>query len=102
LIGETLGRYFGLSADLIRERQRELRNPLVWFREGVRALLLWPVQLLESLGLGSGSRTASLARSSAFQTISGAVAVISFVASVIEILLGWEQTVDAVRGLLGR
>jgi hypothetical protein len=35
LVGETLVRYMGWSADRIGAKQRELRNPIAWLREGV-------------------------------------------------------------------
>ena len=100
LIGEALVRYLGFSADMIHKRQRELKSPLAWLREGVGALLLVPVWLLHSLGVVSITSTRSIAGSALFRVISGIVALVGLAGSLITILLGWDQTIAFVRHLV--
>jgi hypothetical protein len=102
LVGETLVRYMGWSADRIEEKQRELRNPVAWFREGVAALLLVPLWLLRSLGLLSGARSARVADSALFRLLTGLLALIGLVGSIFTIVLGWGAMTEAVSRLLGR
>ncbi len=71
--------------------KRDLRNPIVWFREGVAVILLLPVRLLRSLGLLSESGSASVARSALFRLVAGLVALIGLLASFIELVLGRSQ-----------
>jgi hypothetical protein len=102
IIGETLVRYLGVSSDLIRQKQTELQNPMVWFREGIGGMLLLPVLLFQSLGLTSDSSTASVASSAAFRIVTGVLTLVSLVGSIITIVLGWRQSVAVLRQLFGR
>ena len=102
LVGETLVRYMGWSADRIREKQRELRNPVAWFREGVAAVLLVPLWLFRSLGLLSGTRADRVAASPLFRLITGLVALVGLIGSIFTIVLGWSAMKEVVSRLLGR
>lgn len=102
LVGETLVRYMGWSADRIGEKRRELRNPIAWFRQGVAAVLLVPLWLLRSLGLLSGTRSDRVAASALFRLLTGLVALVGLVGSIVTIVLGWSAMKEVVSGLLGR
>jgi len=91
LIGEALVRYMGLSADSIRKKQQEARNPIARFREGVAAILLLPVWFLQSLGLLSDSGSARVARSALFRVLTGVFALVGLVGSVSTIVSGGAQ-----------
>jgi hypothetical protein len=97
LVAETLVRYMGWSEDLIREKQRDAKNPLVWLREGVSAILLVPVQLLQAFGIGSRFRTASVARSTGFRVAAALVTLVGFVGSIFTIALGWRPMIELPR-----
>jgi hypothetical protein len=102
LVGETLVRYMGWSADRIGEKQRELRNPVGWFREGIAALLLVPLWLFRSLGLLSGTRSDRMAASALFRLLTGLLALIGLVGSIFTIVLGWSAMKEVVSRLFGR
>ena len=97
LVGETLVRYMGWSADRIAIKQRELRNPVVWFREGVATLLLLPVWLLQSLGLLSSSGSGRFASSALFRLLTGVVALLGLLSALVTIILGWRLALEVVR-----
>ena len=100
LVGETLVRYMGWSADQIGNKRRELRNPVVWLREGVAALLLLPVWFLRSLGLLSPSRSGRLARSALFRLLTGVVALLGLLSALVTIILGWRLALEVLRRFL--
>jgi hypothetical protein len=97
LLQETLFRYRGWIDGRIAERRADLRNPIVWLREGVTAVLLVPIALLHSLGM-SGAATASFSESPALRVLAGLVTLIGLVGSVIGIVLDWSD----FTALLGR
>lgn len=94
LVGEALGRFIGWAEDRIQVKAREIRNPVIWFREGVAGLLLLPVWLLQSVGLLSPSGTARFAASPLFRYLTGLVSLLGFIATLIEITLGGENALD--------
>src|SRR3712207_4903943 len=51
LIQEALIRHTGILDDFRAQRIRELKNPLIWFREGVQLTLLSPFLFLRWLGV---------------------------------------------------
>lgn len=100
IVAESLLRYIGVSTDRIRDKQRELLNPLAWFREGVAGIIFLPVQLLQSLGLVSKTGAVRMAHSVAFRALAGVVALIGLLSSVVTVVQGWRPTMDAIRSFL--
>jgi hypothetical protein len=82
----------GLKEDLTK-LDSELRNPVIWLREGVRQLLLFPIHLLEWSGLAGPSTAAKVANRTAFVILSGIVTVLGVVSSVVTIMQGWPDLV---------
>jgi hypothetical protein len=102
LVGETLVRYMGWSADRIGEGRRELRNPAAWLREGVAAMLLLPIWLLRSFGLLSQSSAESVSSSPLFRLVTGLVTLIGLVSSIFTIVLGWSAVKELLTTLQNR
>lgn len=102
LVGETLVRYMGWSADHIRERQGELRNPAAWLREGVASALLVPLWLLQSFGLLSRASTDGVTDSVLFRLLTFLVALVGLIGSIFTIVLGWSAMKETVMTLPAR
>lgn len=91
-----------LRQDGILERRREqsevlLKNPLIWFREGVQFILSTPLYLAFTMGVIGSSMVVSIAHSVLFKFISGIVALIGFLSAIITIILGWEGFLGFLR-----
>lgn len=91
LLQESLLRAQGAAKDELKNVHSALVNPFVWFREGVRAVLLGPIALLLWLGVLPADSPYRVARSRVFRIVSGLVALISLVSSIIGIALGWRE-----------
>ena len=90
-IHESLIRYIGSLEERIEEKDKEVANPFIWFREGVKFLLIFPIKLLAWLGIVSDN-IASIFYSNSFISIfSGILALIGLVGGVITIALGWDD-----------
>jgi len=99
---EALIRHQGLLADHIDRASEQLANPIIWLREGVQLLLLLPLAVLTSLGVGSASVATRVAASLIFRILSAIVAIVTFLASVVTILAGAEAAQNVVNTLLQR
>jgi len=101
-IRDVLLRYSGTLGELEDNAWKDLRSPVVWFRESVRAILASPFQLLTSLGILSSSIGAGLIGSGILRVASGLVALIALFAGIVQIITGWDATVAFVMKWLVR
>ena len=72
-LGDTLVRHVGVLDDRGADLAKLLRNPIVWFREGIRILIGLPVSLLGWLGILSVWRVSRIIGGRVFQLLSGLV-----------------------------
>lgn len=88
---ESIVRYMGQLEDLRESHLRDMKNPFVWLREGVRLVIASPVYLMSWMGVLGESTTSAFIQSRLFKMISGLVTLVALVASVMTIVLGWDQ-----------
>jgi hypothetical protein len=61
-VDDCLLRYIGHLEDYSEETQRNLRNPIIWFREGFRELLSIPIFILSWFGIISNRTLNSITK----------------------------------------
>jgi hypothetical protein len=96
-IRDVLIRYSGALSEREADVRKELRNPLIWFREGVKAILATPVVLLETFGILTPERSATLIGSGLLRIGAGVIALIGLAAALVQIITGWDATIAFVR-----
>lgn len=99
---DTLVRHLGTLDDVMEQSDASLRNPIIWLREGVRAVMALPIQILSWLGAISESTVAAVSGGRTFMAISAFSAVIGFVSAVMGIILGWQQFLEMATAWLAR
>jgi hypothetical protein len=97
---ETILRYVGVLEDKESEFFKSIRNPVVWFREGIRIIAALPLSILEWLGALSDRTVSSLISSKAFRFLTAFISLVGFVSAVMGIVLGWNQFQAMLRGWL--
>lgn len=93
---EAVLRFIGSVDDQIEETEKELRNPVKWFREGVREVVAFPTYLLGWLGLVKEGTAQKIVASSIFKAFSGLVALAGFLSALVTIVVGWEAFVKVI------
>lgn len=96
LLNETLTRHAGTLSDLREDLTRSIKNPIIWLREGVRALIALPLSLLGWLGVLSEMTISRMTGSKFFEGLSGLAAVVGFASAVMGIAVGWHEFVQLV------
>ena len=91
LCEEAMMRYLGTLDEERAGYTKHFINPVIWLGEGVRTALLLPFLTLQWLGLFKETFINRLDRSALFNVLSGLVAVVGLAASVMIVVLGWEQ-----------
>ena len=75
-------------------------NPVIWFREGMKAWLASPLTLLSWFEVISAATVSRLVESKPFQALAAIAALISFVSGIFGIVLGWDDMHKIVSKLL--
>ncbi len=94
ILKDSLVRYMGSLDDRIEQAESENDNVLIWFREGIQAIVRAPLYFLYWLGLRSAPR---LSPSKALRVATGIVSVITLFSTVISLVLGWQPFIELVR-----
>jgi hypothetical protein len=97
---ESIVRYLGRLDDEKDELRKELKNPIKWFREGVRGVMALPIYLFVWLGFITDNTARRLTLSFLFSVISGLVTLVGFVSGVVSLVVGWDAFIDIVSNLL--
>lgn len=96
LISETLVRHKGCLDDLDCDLLKRIKNPLIWFSEGVSLVVSVPFYLLRIFGVLSSQHVNYITSSKYFSVFSGLISFIGFVSAIITIVLGWDDFFIAI------
>ena len=97
---DALQRHVGNLDREINDERKRIFNPFSCFGEGVRFIIGLPIELLFWIGLISQSRARSAQVSNLFRFISGIATIVSFIGSIITILLGWNEALELFMKLI--
>ena len=101
-VDEALIRYRSAISDRQSALRSQLRNPIIWLREGTRLLLALPFSLTGWLGIVSSGTTSAITLNPIFRAFAGLLAAIGFVASIFSIVSGWHDVKSLLDGWLQR
>lgn len=89
-IDDTLLTYIGELDSEYEEVFLEVKNPLIWLREGVRAIVVLPISLMYWSGLMRYNTYSNLTNNFFVKFIAFLIAVIGVISSIITIVTGYE------------
>jgi hypothetical protein len=101
-IRDALVRYSGSLSELEEDARRSFRNPMVWFKEGVRFVVSSPFRLLRSLGILSAGVESNIVGSTLVRVASGIVALVTLVAGLVQIVTGWDASIALLHRMFGK
>lgn len=99
-VDDCLLRYIGYLEEYSKNTLKNLKNPIVWFREGFREILSIPIFILNWFGIISNRTVNSIKDSLIYKVISGLIALVTLVSGVVTIIVGYDQTLEFVNRLL--
>jgi hypothetical protein len=97
---DALLRYLKHMDELFEQAEKNLKNPFLWLRQGFRYIVALPVYLLDWFGLLSNSAAKRIVNNSSFQFLSNLTAFVTFVSSVVTIVVGYDQTIAFIKRFL--
>lgn len=100
-VDDCLLRYLGHLEEYSKDTQKNLKNPIVWFREGFREILSIPFFILNWFGMISHRTVNSIKDSLIYKVISGLIALVALVSGIVTIIVGYTQTIEFVNRFIG-
>lgn len=99
-IQDALLRHHGILSDRREHLISQSRNPLRYFREGVRAVLEVPLEILGSLGAVPARWIRTIGGSSLFDLLVGVASLVTIVSGILAMVVGWHEFWGIVKRLL--
>lgn len=89
IVDDALLTFVGAIGDVLDEAKKDLKNPLIWLREGVRFIVTSPISLMYWSGLMK-YRTYNVISNNLFvKFLSFLIGIIGFVSSIVTIVTGY-------------
>lgn len=101
-VDDCLLRYIGYLEEYSKDTLKNLKNPIVWFREGCREILSIPISILSWFGIISNRTVNSIKNNLIYKVITGLIALVTLLSSVVTIIVGYNQTLEFINRLLGK
>lgn len=99
-IEECVIRYLGVVDEWAQTAQQRVKNPLVWFREGIQTVLGVPFYILSSFGIMSTVTLSRISNNKLFKVVGALVGLLAFISSIIGIVTGWDAFGSFIRRTL--
>lgn len=99
-VDDCLLRYIGHLEEFKKDTERNLKNPIIWFREGFKELFAIPIFILSWFGIFSRRTVDNIMDSFIFKIISGLIALVTLVSGLVTIIVGYDQTIEFINKLL--
>ena len=101
-VDDCLLRYIGYLEDYKKETEKDVKNPIVWFREGFKEIISIPLFILSSFGFFSRRTVDNIMDSVIFKIFAGLIALVTLVSGLVTIVVSYDQTVKFIFGLIGK
>lgn len=98
-VDDALIRYIGDLEESHEYYRKKIWNPLIWFQEGIIEILGIPLLLLNSFGILSQKSMHQIKQNLIFRIITGIIGLITFLAAIVTIIQGKEQTIEFIQNL---
>jgi hypothetical protein len=90
LVDDAMVRYLGSLKYALTHSQSPW-NPVIWFREGIKAWLASPMTLLSWFGVISATTLSRLVGGKPFEAFTAIATLLGFVGTIFTLALGWED-----------
>jgi hypothetical protein len=97
LLNECILRHIGTSSDSLDSAKKNIKNPILWFTNGISWVLLLPLSIFHWFGLLSETIITGISNNPLFKIIAGLSALASFISTIMTIVVGWDAFLQAVK-----
>lgn len=96
---DALLRYIGVAEKRVATARKNSLNPLKWFAEGIKAVVLTPITILKWFGIVDSGYEDRASQSMAVRILSLIVGVVYLLAAMVTIVQGWQPFSSMISSL---
>ncbi|SFI95351.1 hypothetical protein SAMN02910355_0289 [Terrisporobacter glycolicus] len=100
MIDSSIGKYIGYAENKRKKMLKDLRNPFVWIREGVRAIVTFPIFFLYWTGIIEYSNYNKIQNNKIIRFGSVFLGTLGFISTLITIITGYEPFMNIVSSFI--
>jgi hypothetical protein len=97
---DCLLRYLGQLDEAFEKSKKALKNPIIWFKIGIQEILSIPLFILNWFGIFSNRTVNRIIGGTLYKIITGIIALVTLISSLVTIIVGKEQTIEFLKKLL--
>ncbi len=101
-VDDCLLRHLGHEEERIKNKEKNLRNPFIWFRWGFQEILSIPIYFLGWFGIFNSRTIERITNNIIFKLFSGIIALVIFISSIVTIIQGKEATIEYLHHFIGK
>lgn len=94
MIDDCIILYIGALEDLEQDKISEMRNPFIWFREGIRFVVLLPISFFHWSGLINYNTYSKISDNFFVKMFTMLVTLIGLISSIIGIIQGYDYLIE--------
>jgi hypothetical protein len=102
IVSDCLIRYIGYLENCNDGNLKNLKNPIIWFREGFKYVLSFPIFILSWFDMISNRTVTNIMNNLIYRFFSGLVALIALISSIVTLILGYEQTIKFFKVIIAK
>ena len=93
-------RKMGIYDEYIKKEIKRTFNPLYDLTSGIKVILGIPLDILYSIGLISSKNLTKIKDNVLFKILGGIISLLTFLSTIMSIVLGWNDFVNLIKGIL--
>lgn len=101
MIDDCLISYMGALNDLEENMKSEIKNPTIWFREGIRFVVVLPISFIYWSGLINYRVYSKISNNLLIKIVTLMVGIIGFISSVVTLVSGYDSLINIYDNLKG-
>jgi hypothetical protein len=96
---DSLLRYIGNLEEIINQVQKKIKNPIIWFQEGIQSIISLPLHILSWFGIISKQLIYKVKGNIIFKLFTGITGLIAFISGIITIIVGKDEAIEILKKL---
>ncbi len=101
-VDDCLLRYLGFLEERSNSTQKNLRNPIIWFRIGFQEIISISLFILNWFGIFSTKTVNSIMNSVIYKILTGIIALVTLFSGLVTIIQGKEKTIEIINSFLNK
>ncbi|MGM8363469.1 hypothetical protein ACSV4D_16265 [Flavobacterium sp. ARAG 55.4] len=99
---DCLVRYIGFVEEVLDDDSKDLKNPVIWFKEGVHEIMSLPLFIFSWFGIISNKSVSKFMANAFYKFITGIIALVTLISGIVTIIQGKEATIEMINKLLNK